>query len=472
MDYMYETLELDSDSDNDMEIEGDDYHGSQSRAVLEEPIDICSLLRPYVYGNKMGMQWPLKFDPVEDSLSIDENVSSITETKEWPVLYFSKGKCAKSSKSTAKDTADDTTTAGASQSGSQDVHLCTPLVVSRIKKETSQGSVYKTSFKLEHPSYDTAEIPVIVKTDVIGEKDMKLWISPHKTEKIVGSLGSHIVVSEAYMDGMCSLILSNLVESRQTPHFPLCYGSTVANTKLKRSEKSKGSKKQVIWMEWLPHSIFHVLNKSDDYRYWWSAMFQICAALVVARSQYRFVHNDLHGNNIRVRKVPYDTVLYYEDDKKKLYAVPTYGYVYVIIDFGRSFVWLKNREHGFVSSTFHGEHAPCKGLLPDSTSIDLVRLVISIEEETCRVSDSEQRKSLHDLWRYICQSHDKSVDILKELTVEEGPRFDDLLDEIPRKVCKNGDPYSLLPLFYQLYGQTKIPFDIIPFPLAQCTWGN
>ena len=42
-----------------------------------------------------------------------------------------------------------------------------------------------------------------------------------------------------------------------------------------------------------------------------------------------------HSENIRVRHVPKKTILYYEMDDIYL-AVPTFGFIYIIIDFGRA----------------------------------------------------------------------------------------------------------------------------------------
>lgn len=105
--------------------------------------------------------------------------------------------------------------------------------------------------------------------------------------------------------------------------------------------------------------------------------------LICSKYHYGFIHNDLHALNVRKRLVPADTILYYVDWRKRYYAVPTFGNVYVIIDFGRSVVKLHGKADGYVSSTFT-DRGHCRRMIPDNPSIDLVRFAMSIEDQVCR----------------------------------------------------------------------------------------
>jgi hypothetical protein len=93
------------------------------------------------------------------------------------------------------------------------------------------------------------------------------------------------------MDALCSILLSNLVEGGKTSHFPICYATNVSYTKMKRNTKGKsqgGTLSQVIWMEYLPSSLYGILVSEPDADHWWSTIFQVNAALVCGNHYYRF----------------------------------------------------------------------------------------------------------------------------------------------------------------------------------------
>lgn len=446
-----------SNNDNMDWISALPYKGCYSNSVMELPLQLCDIVRPVIYREKMGVAWPFHFDKEEAILELQEKLplSIIDDDLDLPVLCFSAGCCAENTSLSSPICVDGNI-------------VNSPVIVTKLNKKTSQGKIYIANFKAENPDVGKpCDIRVVVKTDNITKRTKNLWTSSSAPKYISGRVGMHTVISEAYMDAMCSILLSNLVEQQISPHFPVCYGTTVASTKIQRKSKNKknNNKNQVIWMEYLPCNIYRVIADQSDYRLWWSALFQISAALISAQYHYGIVHNDLHGHNIRIRKVPYDTMLYYVDAARNYYCVPTYGFVYVLIDFGRSFIWLKNKEGGYVSSVFTGNGA-CSDMEADNLSFDLVRFVISVEDKLFSVENPEQRKALSDLFAYICKT-DNDVDILKSLLfMSEEDDMEYYIDELPRTICHNGNPYSILPVFHQLYGQLSVPADIVPFELS------
>jgi hypothetical protein len=91
--------------------------------------------------------------------------------------------------------------------------------------------------------------------------------------------------------------------------------------------------------------MFGVLKSEKNIEAWYSAFFQVAgfpdiyihsnclqAGLCIAQARYQFKHNDCHSENVRVRLKR--TTLYYQLDDL-VFAVPTYGNLYVLIDFGR-----------------------------------------------------------------------------------------------------------------------------------------
>ena len=84
-----------------------------------------------------------------------------------------------------------------------------------------------------------------------------------------------------------------------------------------------------------------------------TCIFQISFALTYLQKHYQFTHNDLHINNIMFQKTD-RTYLYYKFNNV-YFKIPTHGYIFKIIDFGRSIFTFHNKT--FFNDTFykHGE---------------------------------------------------------------------------------------------------------------------
>jgi hypothetical protein len=115
-------------------------------------------------------------------------------------------------------------------------------------------------------------------------------------------------------------------------------------------------------------------------------LFQVVATLYAYQKAFGMTHNDLHTNNIMYINTDIET-LYYRVAGKR-YAVPTYGRIMKIIDFGRSI--YRFDEHDYVSDSFSHEgdahtqynfepyYNPAKPKVDPSFSFDLCRLGTSL----------------------------------------------------------------------------------------------
>lgn len=105
-----------------------------------------------------------------------------------------------------------------------------------------------------------------------------------------------------------------------------------------------------------PEPLWSLIKTNDEYFPLWSAwLFQIIASLCILQKHYNFTHNDLHTNNVVWKKTdkPY---LYYKKDST-IWKIPTYGYVFQIIDFGRAIYTVQNKT--LISSDFYDEEEAC-----------------------------------------------------------------------------------------------------------------
>lgn len=105
--------------------------------------------------------------------------------------------------------------------------------------------------------------------------------------------------------------------------------------------------------EFLEQSNYAPIKTAEQQQIWAAWLFQICAALTQVQAGLHLTHNDLHTNNILWKKTDKE-YLFYKDTKGRQWRVPTYGYIFTIIDYGRAIFTLS----GFtcVSSDYNDGH--------------------------------------------------------------------------------------------------------------------
>jgi len=92
---------------------------------------------------------------------------------------------------------------------------------------------------------------------------------------------------------------------------------------------------QNLFLEKLDGTLEDLLDcKEVDFKVILSGLFQISFALSYLQKHYSFSHNDLHVNNIMYTSTE-KTYLYYKYNNK-YFKVPTHGYIFKIIDYGRA----------------------------------------------------------------------------------------------------------------------------------------
>lgn len=107
-----------------------------------------------------------------------------------------------------------------------------------------------------------------------------------------------------------------------------------------RDSKNKFPSK-MITMEEIPNSVkFSSFIRNPDVpdEIIFSVIKQLVLAIIFAQRDCKFSHYDLHSSNVLMKKCDFDTVHVYKLDEDNVFAIPTYGYYPVIIDFGFSYV--------------------------------------------------------------------------------------------------------------------------------------
>jgi hypothetical protein len=416
----------------------------------------CGFLRPLVYDEALGAAWPFKRTEAGLVLLDAAYLRSLDWTR-LPALSFGVTTGRVLGRSDAP-----------CEMGSCKLKVTGPTVVMQINKETSQGTVYVATYSVQDVcgKHASTDIKVVVKIDQISDREMNQWAGSPEGTHVQGRSGVYQTVSKAYMDAYCAVALSHLTETRVSPHFPLCYGATLAGTSQKRQRDGTPCKNrsQLIWMEYLPYNMCSVLSSSSNGMLWWSALMQADAAILAARHAIDAHHNDFGWQNQRAVRVPEDTVIWYADDSGRVYRVPTFGYLLKTTDFGRAMARINGKL--YVSSEYDS-YGDCPHAVPDNPSFDLVRLCNSIEDRVGVVSDLRLRTGLKKFFQRVCSCDDPSRDLLRELSEERDPRaIAKLVDFLPRQICHNAHPYEVLGTFYEVFGTTDpVPSDVTPYKL-------
>jgi len=176
-----------------------------------------------------------------------------------------------------------------------------------------------------------------------------------------------------------------------------------------------------------------------------SALFQIIMMLITYQKAFNFTHNDLHTNNIMYKKTDQEFLYYCYNSI--YYKVPTYGYIYKLIDFGRGI--YRYQDKPFCSDSFaNGGDASTqyncepflnknKPRLEPNYSFDLCRLGCSIYDFI--IDEDDDYNSLDELqktvWRWCLDDNKKNV-LYKKNREERYPNFK-LYKMIARTVHKH-----------------------------------
>lgn len=195
-----------------------------------------------------------------------------------------------------------------------------------------------------------------------------------------------------------------------------------------------------------------------------SMLFQVIMSLIVFQKAFQFTHNDLHTNNVMYTNT--DIKYIYYKYKNKYYAVPTYGKIFKVIDFGRSIYKFKGKQ--FCSDSFAkgGDAATQynfepymnenKARLEPNFSFDLCRLGTSIYDfildiENVKTNMGHLQETIN---RWCIDDNDKNV-LYKKNGEERYPNFK-LYKMIARTVHNHTPQEQLKFEYFNAYEVKKI----------------
>lgn len=153
-----------------------------------------------------------------------------------------------------------------------------------------------------------------------------------------------------------------------------------------------------------------------------SFLTQVTFTLLILQKAFHFTHNDLHTNNIMYIETELEFIYYKYNST--IYKVPTYGYLFKIIDFGRAI--YKYDETVYCSDSyskgedahtlynfkpFYNKNIP---ILEPNYSFDLCRLGISIYDMIMESVENVNKLDDFQSWVYrLCLDDDNKSIIYK-----------------------------------------------------------
>ena len=105
------------------------------------------------------------------------------------------------------------------------------------------------------------------------------------------------------------------------------YDMPVVNMYLERMEGTMDSL--------LEQHVSAPISSPRDSEKWAAWLLQVVFACAQLQGSLNLTHNDLHTNNVLFRRTEQET-LFYKDSEGRIWKVPTYGYIFTIIDYGRA----------------------------------------------------------------------------------------------------------------------------------------
>ena len=128
--------------------------------------------------------------------------------------------------------------------------------------------------------------------------------------------------------------ITNIVKNNICPNFVYCYYTYYDKTEYSSFlilEKEDGDLKD--FFDNIINDYISVNNYKKVYKIFKSMIFQIMTGLFVLNKKLNIYHYDIKLENILYKKINKHTIFEYNFNNKKYY-VPTYGYIFMISDFG------------------------------------------------------------------------------------------------------------------------------------------
>ena len=206
----------------------------------------------------------------------------------------------------------------------------------KLKKIASgaEGVVYKAKFKKSKESKEYKDSLVIKIVDLIKIKDSKVVSDRELKTSAIDFYqlfeSKYALKSSSLIELLSQKLINQLVYQKICPNYSLNYYWDYTDDKIIS-----------IYNEYVNSKDFHYwASKTRSTKLWFNAIFQIMIGLITMKRHYNMSHTDFHTKNILVQKVKAGGYWEYIIDGNSYY-LPNLGYVFLIHDFG--FSWIPKK---------------------------------------------------------------------------------------------------------------------------------
>jgi hypothetical protein len=230
------------------------------------------------------------------------------------------------------------------KSGKRIYNTTQSLFAKRILSSGIEGIVYKTTFT-NKTRYKYKQIRSRVGVFITKALYLKRIADKKRiSNQMIGADSSSVqklfysknAFDKPSLIEVISLTLTNqLVFQKICPHFNINYDWNYERSTIR------------LYNEYATHGDFtNWIKGNHSQKVWLNALFQIMVGILAIQRYFNMIHTDLHIGNILVHRVKPGGYWTYIIDKKK-YHVPNLGWVFLLSDFG--FSWIPNK----MSVTWH-----------------------------------------------------------------------------------------------------------------------
>lgn len=210
-----------------------------------------------------------------------------------------------------------------------ETHQRNAFNIGKVLGRGLQGTVYRASAVIRNKKH----VIVIKRTNVTrGEynkgKDAVIFSKATLKKSVFIELASSQLANQLVLQGIC-------------PNFALSYHYQFVSDCNQDPQISTKRYCSIQYNEYISNGTFQDFAKrSHREEVWYNAIFQILAGLYALKYHFNLFHNDFHGRNLLVQKIePGGYWIYIIDGVR--YYVPNFGYVFIISDFG--FSWIPDK---------------------------------------------------------------------------------------------------------------------------------
>jgi hypothetical protein len=215
--------------------------------------------------------------------------------------------------------------------------------------------------KLRHNPNEKIDVENYIK----NENDITI-LKSIITDESITSKHKHIVVKIGKVNKIIEkeFMISKTLENAKIPGFIhymcffQCYDNTyqiiqnsenIQNIKLCKANKDDNNHKSILIMPYIMEgSIKKTMWSSNKYNILKSVISQVLLSSLQAYQICGFIHNDLHLDNILLKKTKKESIKYkfLDEDSNNNIDIKTFGYKVVIMDFDSSFInVVQNRDN-------------------------------------------------------------------------------------------------------------------------------